>query len=126
MRMMSQFKQRPFRKTANRRERRPAYEAVEIHISPGLPPHAGVLKDISTGGAHLHVFAAENLPRSFALGIPVLKTTVDCKVRWRKGDRLGVEFARIVDLAAMPRRPKVDRREIIAAHFRGRLRLAQT
>ncbi len=123
--MLSRLKRRPFRRHVNRRMRRPAYEAIEIYTRPGQPPYAGILKDISANGAHLHVFDAKNLPKRFTLGIRILKTTVDCELKWRKGNRIGVEFARLVDIGPMPSRPKVDRREIIAAQFRSKLRVAE-
>jgi hypothetical protein len=52
------------------------------------------VKDISPGGACLIVPAAEVVPDYFRLNYGVEELTPKCRVRWRNGNEMGVEFYR--------------------------------
>ena len=52
------------------------------------------VKDTSAGGARLVVPAAEVVPDYFRLNYGVEGVTPKCRVRWRDGNEIGVEFFR--------------------------------
>jgi hypothetical protein len=52
------------------------------------------VKDISAGGACVIVPAAEVVPDYFRLNYGVEDLTPKCRVRWRSGNEMGVEFYR--------------------------------
>jgi hypothetical protein len=50
------------------------------------------VKDISAGGARLIVPAVEVMPDFFRLDYGVEGLTPKCRVRWREGNEIGVQF----------------------------------
>ncbi len=120
------FKRLPFRKEKNRMPRRPAYEAIEIENQPGMPPYAGILKDISPTGAHLHVFDAQSLPRTLVLHIPVLDHSRRMRSQMAQGqpDWCGVQHADRsgADAEPAPGRPPRNHRSAVS-HQDERLRI---
>ena len=52
------------------------------------------VKDISADGACLIVPASEVVPDYFRLNYGVEKLIPKCRVRWRKGNEMGVQFYR--------------------------------
>ena len=53
--------------------------------------------DITNSGAQLAVPSADAVPESFKLYVLPLNTILDCRVKWRKQDRLGVSFSTLSD-----------------------------
>ncbi|PCH47070.1 MAG: hypothetical protein COC23_02685 [Hyphomicrobiales bacterium] len=51
-----------------------------------------VIRDFSSTGARLKVSDAALLPDKFTLHIPMDGVEMDCSVRWRSGDLMGVLF----------------------------------
>jgi len=51
-----------------------------------------VMRNQSETGAELKVAADAAIPPSFQLYVPVDGVAYECQVRWRRRDRLGVEF----------------------------------
>ena len=52
------------------------------------------VKDISANGACLIVSVAEVVPDYFRLNYGVEKLIPKCRVRWRRGNEMGVQFYR--------------------------------
>jgi hypothetical protein len=50
--------------------------------------------DISISGALMEMGEAKPLPQKFKLLMALEEYSLDCKLVWRLGDRVGVEFAR--------------------------------
>ena len=110
----------PFRKKRQRPPRQDLFEAVEIEVGKGIPPVRGILKDISETGALIHVDEADQLPRRVRLAIHDLKILTEADIRWRREEKIGVRFVERIDLNAVPKRRRNDRRQIIAGQFRPR------
>lgn len=53
---------------------------------------ACVIRNQSAGGAELVVMPEERVPEEFLLYVPVDGVAYRCVLRWRKNDRVGVEF----------------------------------
>ena len=51
-----------------------------------------VMRNQSQSGAELKVPADAPLPQSFQLYVPVDGVAYDCVLRWRRNERVGVEF----------------------------------
>jgi hypothetical protein len=51
-----------------------------------------VLRNQSPGGAELKVPPEAHLPANFQLYVPVDGIAYDCRLRWRRNDKVGVEF----------------------------------
>ena len=63
-------------------------------IIPGVS-HSGIpcaIRNQSPSGAELKVSAEAGLPRTFQLYVPVDGVAYDCILRWRRTDKVGVEF----------------------------------
>ena len=74
-------------------ERRRMVRAAEITIPGEAGVVSCVLVDISTSGAKLRVPGDVRLPVSFQLAVAAMSLEVNCELRWRRGDDIGVEFA---------------------------------
>ena len=77
----------------------------KIDIGDGSPPHTCVIADVSESGAKLVADMASEVPNEFALVLaegPTMRRS--CRVIWRAGRQLGVEFR-----GARRRRPPVRR-----------------
>lgn len=51
------------------------------------------IRDISDHGARIQIDSELTLPSSFTLHIPRFERIVRVSLKWRRGDRIGVEFA---------------------------------
>lgn len=66
---------------------------ARIDIGDGSPPRSCLLTDVSVSGARVVVEGADELPDQFALLIaPEHGTLRRCKVAWRDGNQLGLQF----------------------------------
>jgi hypothetical protein len=74
-----------------------------------------VVRDTSVSGAKLEVtdakgnpFAAstERVPERFTLVMPMERTSVECRVAWRKGHMLGVRY--LGPATQLPKRPSMQ------------------
>jgi len=73
-------------------ERIPRADYVSLVALTGADIGAGVLRDISATGARIWVKHPGQVPDYFKLKIPGAPQVPRCRVRWRSGSEMGVEF----------------------------------
>ncbi len=59
-----------------------------------------IIRNISSGGALIEASEVSLLPLTFRVLDTVQGLSYDCKVVWRRGNQVGVSFARTIDLKA--------------------------
>ncbi len=67
-----------------------------------------VVRDLSSAGAKLKIVQAAPVPDHFTLEIPMDGVMVDCEVRWRNGDTLGVAFTSHAHIDEKKQRQRID------------------
>ncbi len=86
-----------FRQQAELRKhrRQPLHYPAVIYLGRGEPPRKCMLSDVSNGGARITLGAPSELPDEFVLVLSGRgHTRRNCRVAWREGTILGVEFVR--------------------------------
>jgi hypothetical protein len=80
----------------SRRHKRQAVEYTAwIMLEPGQPPYRCILLDVSEGGAKIRIDEQLTPPGEFTLLLSARgKSRRMCRVIWRNGSALGVEFVR--------------------------------
>ena len=68
-------------------------------FAPGGERRDCRIADITNAGAQLHFEAAEGVPDRFTLYILPLNSILDCTVRWRQDNRIGISFSTFSDNA---------------------------
>ena len=86
--------------------RRPTLKSGRIHLGPGHALSCLVL-NVSDGGAKLQTDSVDACPQRFAIEIGTEKPR-PCRVAWRAGKTMGVEFAAEEELAAAAPAPTGD------------------
>jgi PilZ domain len=66
---------------------------AQMHFGDGVPPSACVIVDMSETGAQLNVPADADVPQEFSLLVGGnADVRRQCRVVWRSGNRIGVQF----------------------------------
>jgi PilZ domain-containing protein len=66
---------------------------AKMHFGDGVPPSACTIVDMSESGAQLAVPAEAEVPQEFSLLVGGnANVRRQCRVMWRSGNRMGVEF----------------------------------
>ena len=74
-----------------RSPREPTHYIVRLKFDDGSPWLRGVLNNLSAGGACVSISASKFVPKEFTLVLPP-NTPRRCRLVWRSGEKLGVEF----------------------------------
>jgi hypothetical protein len=85
----------------NRRRavRHPTFVKARICYGPqGSVSIPCTIRNISTGGAMIEASEVSLLPLNFRLFDPPHGLAYDCNVVWRRGNHVGVSFAKTIDL----------------------------
>jgi hypothetical protein len=91
-------------RASNRRssERHPEFLIEGRILVPGRSPMSCAVRDKNSNGARLeletaqHRLTAASVPDRFTLYFCPTKTVVDCRVAWRDGRHLGVQFKSLI------------------------------
>jgi len=86
---LRRFSSFPFER--RRSPRQPTYQTVRLTFDDRSPWIRGIVENISAGGACVGISSAKALPEEFTLVFPP-NTSRRCRLVWRSGDRLGVQF----------------------------------
>lgn len=83
---------RPNRKERRQTPRRAMNRVAQFHTGPGALPRSCMITDISDSGARL--YCDSTMPDTFLLSLSGdgVDTRRECRVVWRLGGELGVEF----------------------------------
>ena len=66
---------------------------ARVDLRDGSPPRPCLLRDISSAGARLFIDAADEVPDHFLLLLTKGDGAArDCRVVWRDGNQIGLEF----------------------------------
>ena len=77
---------------------------ARIDLCDGSAPRGCVIRDISASGARIFVDGPDEIPDYFHLLLAQEGSTArDCRVVWREGDQIGVEFVKAPPRSAQPR-----------------------
>ena len=63
-----------------------------IERSDGAGQLQCLIRDLSDTGAKLQISEAVTLPTNFRVSIPKLNRQHEARIRWRRGDMMGIEF----------------------------------
>src|SRR5262245_14092384 len=88
---MLKFKPKARPEDRRRAERLPMRGMGKILGATGSLPRDCWITDISEGGARLHIERVD-VPEEFVLLLPGVKVRRDCRVAWRLGHEVGVQF----------------------------------
>ena len=75
-----------------RAHRHPVLKHARIILGHGAPDSICSIRNITVNGAELSVGADQTIPDIFMLFIRIDDRAYKCRIRWRIGTRLGVEF----------------------------------
>ena len=107
-----------FRSKRLRLKRLDTFEPVRIKYGKGLPPTAGILKDISRNGARITLFQAAKLPKLVEIEFQLLGLSVQAHIRWHRKHNIGVQFEKPIDMDQTPFRLRRSRTEVVASYFK--------
>jgi hypothetical protein len=79
----------PVERRRSRREQK--HYIVRLKFDDDSPWLRGMLNNLSAGGACVSIAATKTIPAEFTLVLPP-NTPRRCRLVWRSGDQLGVEF----------------------------------
>ena len=77
---------------ADREHRQRVLKSATILLDVNTSEVPCTVRNQTTNGAELRVPIGSHAPGEFLLYIPLDRTAYRCVVRWRRDDRLGVEF----------------------------------
>jgi hypothetical protein len=89
---MLKFKPRAEPENRRRSERHATRGMAKISSGSPVVPRDCWITDSSDGGARLHTERLD-IPDSFLLALPGAKERRECRVAWRLGHEMGVQFA---------------------------------
>ncbi len=93
-------------------ERTPTRQPVRAYFGANMALWADCeLRDLSKGGAKIHVSALYKLPPRFVLLQHMAGVAFEVVLKWRRGDLAGVNFERSHDLQALEDERMVPLRE---------------
>ncbi len=73
-------------------QRSRAYKSVKVIYNKNLCVFDAVLRDITAYGGQLEMRLSEFLPERFDIWLAEENVRVPCNVKWRRHDRIGIEF----------------------------------
>jgi len=88
---MLKFKPKARPEDRRRSERLPMRGMAKIYSGSPSVPRDCWISDISDGGARLHIERLD-VPDTFLLALPGVKERHECRVAWRLGHEIGVQF----------------------------------
>jgi hypothetical protein len=80
-----------------RSQREPANLTVRLKFDDDAPWLRGMLNNLSAGGACVSISGTKAIPAEFTLVFPP-NTPRRCRLVWRSGEKIGVEFLIPLDL----------------------------
>lgn len=80
------------RQPADREHRQRVLKRASIIVDLGTSEIACMVRNQTASGAELRLPPDARAPDEFLLYVPLDRTAYRCVVRWRRDDRIGVEF----------------------------------